>query len=800
MNLTTKPRVFSLRRTGLLLAALLAVFFVQTGVVVPAAHAEPLPQASGTPLPEANNDQPTPEPETSPTPTEPAPLPPGTDVAPAVEAAQTLPPPPNFSAAQKAVYIAVNEAINGRGEMALAYFLYQVKIDRIEMSKDGRQAAAWLAFLDPETGQVIATEPAVALAKKGADGKWQVTLQFDTEWEQAVAAAPSSLLTQEMKADLQPPAELSAAAGQVFSGYKLPWKGGTYSYITGSVGHVLTYKSCPTTCRYAFDFADGTMFPIHAARAGKVKYAAWSYANGNTENANYIVLEDTSTTPTTYQVYYHLAKDSIPTELRTAGAAVNQGQFIGNADDTGASTGHHLHFHVHTTAGAVWGTSVDITFDDVTENGGRPRTCSEASTYPDYGNQCSPGNKLLSGNQAGPVPAAPEALGPTGRVWALAPTYQWKAVNGATQYNLVVTKTGATSSTVNQSVNSSACTDGVCSFKPTTNLTVGEFSFKLRAGSGSGWSDYSTPLTFTVSPYPDVPELVSPGGTITIKNPAYTWKPVQGATKYYLQVYSEKSASNIIYRQLDPAVVCGAETCSYTSTINVGHGAYKFRVRAGSAAGWSAYTPYMSFFAYLAPYAPELVGPNAAEKVRVQRPAYSWKASAGATKYGLRVYSLAKKAYVASYDVSATYLCTGEDCWYKPSVNLVAGEYQFRVRAYNSFGWGDYSDWMPFSVQLVPDAPTLVSPTGTTSNLSPAYTWNQLNGPTSYYLMVWDVSAGEYLIYRGKNTADVCNGTTCSYVSTLNVEPGKSYRFKVRAYNSFGWGAYSPEMEFSVAP
>ena len=140
------------------------------------------------------------------------------------------------------------------------------------------------------------------------------------------------------------------------------------------------------------------MFDVVAARQGTVKYAVWKYENGNPTNANYIVLEDTSTNPTTYQVYLHLAQNSIPTELRKVGAKVVQGQFLGKADDTGYSTGHHLHFHVHTNAEDYWGKSVDIVFEDVSINGGRPRTCSESGAFPQLGDECMPGNRLVSNN------------------------------------------------------------------------------------------------------------------------------------------------------------------------------------------------------------------------------------------------------------------------------------------------------------------------------------------------------------------------------------------------------------------
>jgi len=175
--------------------------------------------------------------------------------------------------------------------------------------------------------------------------------------------------------------------------------------LTGSIGHVYTYKSCPSSCLYAFDFANGTMFDVVAAKAGTVKYAVWKYENGDPNHANYIVLEDTSTTPTTYQVYLHLAHESIPVELRKVGAKVVQGQFIGKADDTGYSTGHHLHFHVHTNPESYWGKSVDIVFDDVSINGGRPRLCSEAKAYPELGAKCMPQDMYVSNNGDSELPS-----------------------------------------------------------------------------------------------------------------------------------------------------------------------------------------------------------------------------------------------------------------------------------------------------------------------------------------------------------------------------------------------------------
>ena len=293
-------------------------------------------------------------------------------------------------------------------EDVLAFLIYRITIDHVQFNPDNSLALVWITLVDKQTGLVQSAEPGLVIAHRNTDPtaatKWSIVFQADPNFADELNAVPDSMISADTRAMYMPALQQQSKAGVVYSGYLLPWTGGEMHYLTGSIGHVYTYKSCPSTCLYAFDFANGTMFPVRAAKAGTVKYAVWQYPNGNTTNTNYLVLEDTTTVPTTYQVYFHLAQNSIPEELRVPGAKVVQGQFIANADDTGYSTGNHLHFHVHTNPTSYWGTSVDITFDDVTVNGGRPRTCAEASAYPELGSQCMPGNKYISGNLDREVP------------------------------------------------------------------------------------------------------------------------------------------------------------------------------------------------------------------------------------------------------------------------------------------------------------------------------------------------------------------------------------------------------------
>lgn len=316
----------------------------------------------------------------------------------------------------------VSSGAKGSGEV-LAFIIYNPVIDHVIYSDDGQTALLWLALHDPETGELIAAEPGLAIAKVDhsqkslADGTqpWDITMQADINWEEAFNNLPAELMSDDMQLRYAEPDDaLSKDVKTVYRGYKLPWAGGLSKRLSGSIGHFLIYNSCSeTSCRYAYDFADGTMFPLLAARGGTVWKLNTTCPNYETSCFNYVILKDESTNPTTYQLYLHMAQNTVPQALRTIGASVVQGQFIGNADDTGASTGHHLHFHVHTNPNSYWGNSVDIRFDDVTINDGTPRTCDEVNRFPNYGTQCmrkipgvtSSDNLFTSGNMGANPPS-----------------------------------------------------------------------------------------------------------------------------------------------------------------------------------------------------------------------------------------------------------------------------------------------------------------------------------------------------------------------------------------------------------
>lgn len=303
------------------------------------------------------------------------------------------------SAEELQVRTVIQQALADRSKMVLAYLMYDVQVEDLRITKDESYATAWLVMRQVDSGEPLPNEPGIAFVLRERGG-WRAVLPGDSDWLQALEEAPEEVLSAQAQAEwLLKAAELTAVdlPSAPLRGYLLPWAAGKVVSLSQSVSHDRYTPS--GSAHFAFDFyISKTMWEIHAAKAGTVWLWKDDVPNDDNSGAgNYIVLRDTTTTPVTYQLYLHLAQNSIPPSLKTRGTAVMQGQFIGIADNTGQSTGHHLHFQVHTEPNSYWGQSVDITFNDVSINGGRPRRIDAYINELPY---CLPTDVCLQGQRS----------------------------------------------------------------------------------------------------------------------------------------------------------------------------------------------------------------------------------------------------------------------------------------------------------------------------------------------------------------------------------------------------------------
>ncbi len=259
----------------------------------------------------------------------------------------------------------------------------------IQFNEGSTQAVLWMAETD-EDGELYEREPLLILALLNTTHtKWGLHVSYDENFGELLLS--SDFGDTELAGSIFVGTEPKAPNGLVYGGYYLPWQADQTKRITWSIGH--TSCTPQNYCYYAFDFADGTMFDVAASKGGFVYHWRDTCANNNKSCMNSITLEDRTTSPWTYQIYLHLANNSIPAQLKNKDVYVSRGQLLGKADNTGPSTGHHLHFMVveKSTLSACkyycFGKAVDITFRDVDINwhqgtqGGRPRLESEAEAF-----------------------------------------------------------------------------------------------------------------------------------------------------------------------------------------------------------------------------------------------------------------------------------------------------------------------------------------------------------------------------------------------------------------------------------
>ncbi|HJR79083.1 MAG TPA: hypothetical protein VJ821_03355 [Anaerolineales bacterium] len=95
----------------------------------------------------------------------------------------------------------------------------------------------------------------------------------------------------------------------------------------------------------------------------------------------------------------------------------------------------------------------------------------------------------------------------------------------------------------------------------------------------------------------------------------------------------------------------------------------------------------------------------------------------------------------------------------------------------------------------LPGAATLVSPSGTISDNTPAYMWNKVSSASQYQLWV-DGPSGN-VINQSFEAATVCGASTCSVTPNISLASG-NHTWWIRTSNSAGNGPWSSPMNFHV--
>jgi hypothetical protein len=141
--------------------------------------------------------------------------------------------------------------------------------------------------------------------------------------------------------------------------------------------------------------------------------------------------------------------------------------------------------------------------------------------------------------------------------------------------------------------------------------------------------------------------------------------------------------------------------------------------------------------------------------------------------------------------------CVSGVCAITPETVLTEGEYTWWIQTWNNAGYGPWSRGLDFWAGDLspPGAATLISPSGTTSDTTPTYTWDRVDTATWYWLWVED-SLGA-LINRWYRTEDICAGDICAVTPNTTLGEGP-HVWWVQTWNIAGFGPWSAPLNFYV--
>ena len=167
-------------------------------------------------------------------------------------------------------------------------------------------------------------------------------------------------------------------------------------------------------------------------------------------------------------------------------------------------------------------------------------------------------------------------IGPLSGTFDRTPTFSWNSVTGAVNYELYVKSMITGVMVINgQSV-------ATTNFTPVANLVDGTYRWWTIAVSpasiGPIKSGGSNPIDIYIGGRPTFITPVA-GSSTSVRTPTFSWKPVDGAASYRLQVNRTDVAQSNVINQV------GLTGISFTPVANLAAGTYRAWVRAVSSTG-----------------------------------------------------------------------------------------------------------------------------------------------------------------------------------------------------------------------
>ncbi len=319
----------------------------------------------------------------------------------------------------------------------------------------------------------------------------------------------------------------------------------------------------------------------------------------------------------------------------------------------------------------------------------------------------------------------------------------------------------------------------------TTSLASGTYYWHVREQDyfSNIWGGWTGTWSFTLELTPTVaPTLLLPTDEEYINDdtPVFDWSDVPLATGYRIQV---ATSTFFLLPEVDGTVTGSAAQSPH---LNDRH--WYWRVRGYNSEGYGPWSAVWGFTVdTVAPGGLTLVSPTNNLVTSDYTPTFNWNAASGAWRYRLEVDN--------TPDFSSPGITVHTSgLSYTSGLNLLNGQYYWRVRAYdqadNNGPWS--AVWRVIINKPVPPAPILVSPaSGTyTNDNTPILDWNAASLAVAYQVQIATTPT------FSTTERDITTGSTAYSPSPL---PDGAHYWRVRGRDSIGnWGPWSTVWVFII--
>jgi len=190
---------------------------------------------------------------------------------------------------------------------------------------------------------------------------------------------------------------------------------------------------------------------------------------------------------------------------------------------------------------------------------------------------------------------------------------------------------------------------------------------------------------------------IAPLGTIDTATPNYAWQDVGNADEYHLLVWDRVVGAWVHNAKHQTTDICSGGTCAVNPSVDIEFSQNHFwRVRARNINGWSDWSVQFTFhYPDVLPGPITPIGPLGTTDEAI--PEYTWQDLGNAVEYQVLVYDRTVGQWIHNERHLASDICDGELCVIQPGVSVgPSNNHNWRVRAFNSAGWTDWSERFVF--------------------------------------------------------------------------------------------------------